>query len=281
MHHLITGAAGFIGSHLTERLLSSGHQVSALDDFSLGRRDYLAPMALTKLFNCRKSTCAMATLPCERSRMQLPGLVCLMLFGTSLPTVISRRVSPIETLTSDARFLTSKCVLDAMNQVGAKYLAFASTSAVYGEHPSLLTEATGPLMPTSNYGAAKLAAEAFISAAAEVSLDRCWIFRFPNVVGQHATHGVIYDLIHRLRTRPANLKVLGDGTQAKPYLHVSELVDAIIYIVDHASDRRNVLTSVLVVNRQLCASLRKPLSPKCVVVRRFRLRSPGGSRLGW
>ncbi len=240
MHHLITGAAGFIGSHLTARLVAAGHSVSALDDMSLGRRDYLSPLtdnAALKLLevDLRDSAATNAAFSAVVNWAGVPDVVWHLAANSDIPAGVANR-----DVDFGRTFLTSKYVLDAMNQVGAKQLAFASTSAVYGEHGTLLTESTGPLLPTSNYGAAKLAAEAFISAASEVSLDRSWIFRFPNVVGSHATHGVIYDLINRLQAKPDSLKVLGDGNQAKPYLHVSELVDAISFIVEHAQDRRNV-----------------------------------------
>lgn len=240
MHHLVTGAAGFIGSHLTARLVTAGHRVSCLDDLSLGRRDYLASLADNAAFallevDLRDGVATNLAFEKVVAWAGVPDVVWHLAANSDIPAGVANR-----DVDFGRTFLTSKCVLDAMNRVGARQLAFASTSAVYGELPTLLTESTGPLLPTSNYGAAKLAAEAFISAASEVSLDRSWIFRFPNVVGPHATHGVIYDLINRLQSRPPSLKVLGDGNQAKPYLHVTELVDAINFIVEHAQDRRSV-----------------------------------------
>ncbi len=85
----------------------------------------------------------------------------------------------------------------------------------------------------------KLASEANISAALERFLKRAWICRFPNVVGSRATHGAIYDFIKKLKANPAELEVLGDGKQEKPYLHVSELVDAMLWIFQKSSDRLN------------------------------------------
>jgi UDP-glucose 4-epimerase len=118
-------------------------------------------------------------------------------------------------------------------------LAFASTSAIYGVHDRPLTEYIGPLFPISNYGAMKLASEAAISASAESFLEHAWIFRFPNVVGSRATHGAIYDFCHKLKKNPAELEVLGDGTQQKPYFHVADLIDAMLFIHDHAKDKLN------------------------------------------
>ena len=93
-----------------------------------------------------------------------------------------------------------------------------------------MREDVGPLFPISNYGAMKLASEALITAAAEKFLDRALLFRFPNVVGVPATHGVLLDFVRRLKTDPTRLQVLGDGTQQKSYLHVSDLVDAMLFL---------------------------------------------------
>jgi UDP-glucose 4-epimerase len=123
-----------------------------------------------------------------------------------------------------------------MRNTGATKLVFASTSAVYGNLVDiLLTEDIGPLFPISNYGAMKLASEASISAAVESFLEHAWIMRFPNVIGPRATHGIIYDLLHKLAAGPAALEVLGDGTQQKPYLHVAELVEAMFFIRDNSN----------------------------------------------
>jgi UDP-glucose 4-epimerase len=108
---------------------------------------------------------------------------------------------------------------------------------VYGERDTLLEEDSGPMFPISNYGAMKLASEAAIRAAVESGLPRAWIFRFPNVIGSRATHGALYDFVLKLRKDPTQLPVLGNGAQQKPYLHVSELVDAMIFIWEHTSER--------------------------------------------
>jgi UDP-glucose 4-epimerase len=131
-----------------------------------------------------------------------------------------------------------------MRSFGVPLLHFASTSAIYGDlGETVLHEAIGPLLPISNYGAMKLASEAQASAAAESFLERVNIFRFPNVVGVPATHGVILDFINKLKEDPSRLAVLGDGTQQKAYLHVSDLISAMMTIVERSSD-----TKVEVVN---------------------------------
>jgi UDP-glucose 4-epimerase len=120
-------------------------------------------------------------------------------------------------------------------------LHFASSSAIYGDVPDRsIAEDHGPLEPISNYGAMKLASEAQIRAAVEAGLDRADIFRFPNVVGVPATHGVIFDLVRKCRATPGAFDVLGDGTQQKVYLHVDDLISAMLFIYEHAADRYNV-----------------------------------------
>lgn len=136
-------------------------------------------------------------------------------------------------------FLTTFQTLLVMRELKIPRLAFASSSAIYGPNAAVIHETIGPAFPISNYGAMKLASEGLISAALESFLERAWIFRFPNVIGSRATHGVIYDLLHKLRKSPAVLEVLGDGSQQKPYLHVSELIEAMIFIVHRSPDRLN------------------------------------------
>jgi len=129
-------------------------------------------------------------------------------------------------------FLSTVGSLRIARQLGIQDFFFTSTSAVYGEHEGLLTEESGPLLPISNYGAMKLASEAAISAATCAYLKRSRIFRLPNVVGARSTHGLIFDIYRKLAASPATVEVLGDGTQCKQYLHVSELVDAMLWVAD-------------------------------------------------
>ena len=119
-------------------------------------------------------------------------------------------------------------------------IVFASTSAIYGELRGPLSEDAGPLRPVSHYGAGKLASEAFIASFVANYGMRACIVRFPNVVGSRATHGVIHDFIGKLRRCPDVLEVLGDGRQNKPYLHVSDLIAAILLIWDTAREPLNV-----------------------------------------
>jgi UDP-glucose 4-epimerase len=136
-------------------------------------------------------------------------------------------------------FLTTYNVLKIMQALKIPKIVFASSSAIYGNHDGALHEDTGPCLPVSNYGAMKLASEGIITAALERYLERAWICRFPNVIGSRATHGVIFDFLKKLRANPESLEVLGDGAQEKPYLHVSELVDAMLFLYERAPEKLN------------------------------------------
>lgn len=240
MHHFITGIAGFIGSQLADSLLDDGALVSGADDYSLGKPEHL---------NSARSKPGFCFFECDMSQPELAieSLSASCAWGGP-PDIIwhfaanSDIAAGVADGSIDFRrtLQTTFAVLEAARIAGIKNIAFASTSAIYGERDEILTEDSGPFLPISNYGAAKLASEALLSAAAEIFLERIWIFRFPNVVGPRATHGAIFDFVTRLTSRPASLMVLGDGSQTKPYLHVTELIDAMKFIVAHAKDRRNV-----------------------------------------
>ncbi len=239
MRHLITGVAGFIGSHLADALLASGDEVAGVDDFHLGRREHLANAQATRRFRFVEADISRPADAIDAFRR---------LAGDGPPDVIWHLAanSDIAAGVADPEIdfrrtlSTTFATIQAAGAIDARRIAFASTSAVYGEAPGPLTEETGPLLPISGYGAAKLASEALLSAAAESSLNRVWLFRFPNVVGPRATHGALFDFARRLADGPPALRVLGDGTQTKPYLHVAELIAAMRFIVGAAEDRRNL-----------------------------------------
>ena len=235
---LVTGAAGFIGSHLVDALLARGHSVIGIDNLKLGRRTNLAAALLHPQFKFF-----------EQDVNDVPGFSRILEQASNQPRVeiawhlaansdIRAGVADSEVDFRDT-FLTTHSLLKVMREHSIPKLAFASTSAIYGEHPGLMREDIGPLFPISNYGAMKLASEAAISAALEAFLERAWIFRFPNVVGSRATHGAIYDFVQKLKRNAAQLDVLGDGTQQKPYFHVADLIEAMLFIVDRGTKRLN------------------------------------------
>lgn len=241
MSTIIIGGAGFIGSKLASSLLEQGQQVLVIDNLCRGRREYIdaLPGHDRLYFAQADASDAQAVLEiCSEHHARFPvDVVWHMAANSDIPAGIADASVDLRDT-----FMTTYAVLEAMKKLGLKKLAFASSSAVYGDHgPNVpLREDTGPLLPISNYGAMKLASEALISAAAESYLDNTWIFRFPNVVGVPATHGVILDFIRKLKATPGKLDVLGNGTQQKAYLHADELVEAMLFIANKDNGKCNL-----------------------------------------
>jgi UDP-glucose 4-epimerase len=227
---VIAGGAGFIGPTLVGRLLDEGRHVFVFDNFTRGKAAYLDKYAGSGRLTIRRTELASRN-DCE-SALASAAAICNvdevwhLAANSDIPAGIE---DPDIDFTST--FQTTFELLRAMQPLGIRDFHFASSSAVYGDFGSqTLHEGLGPLFPISNYGAMKLASEAQASAAAERFLRRLNIFRFPNVVGIPATHGVILDFIHKLAATPDELHVLGDGSQQKSYLHVSDLVAAMLVI---------------------------------------------------
>jgi UDP-glucose 4-epimerase len=229
---LVTGGAGFVAATLVRRLLDRGRRVLAVDNLSRGCLQNLG-----------------ASISRDRFSLLPADIADLAVFRTALiGHDWGRSVTEVWHLAANSdiqagirdpqvdlrdTFLTTFNTLILMAGLGIGRLYFASSSAIYGDHGDQpLFENIGPLLPISNYGAMKLASEAAISAAAEKFLQRALLFRFPNVVGVPATHGVIRDFILRLRQDPLCPQVVGNGTQRKAYLHVSDLVDAMLFLAN-------------------------------------------------
>ena len=234
MKILVTGGAGFIGSHLCDRLLEEGHKVFAVDNFVLGRSENIEHIHHP---NFEFVKCDVL------NREQMAAIFRLgefdMVYHLAANSDIQKggRDPHVD---YDLTFNTTFTILDLMKEYGVKKLFFASTSAIFGETYDVLSENYGPLRPVSNYGAAKMASEAFISAYSAMYGIQVWITRFPNVVGERFTHGVIYDFIHKLQANPNELEVLGNGEQCKPYVYVRDLVDGIQYVIHHSNEPFNV-----------------------------------------
>jgi UDP-glucose 4-epimerase len=268
---VVTGGAGAIGAVLTRALAEAGHSVRVIDNLSSGRRDRLAPLeplrkvqfhkydlresaGLSRIFRGAESVWHLAANPNIQKGTENPRLD--LEHGT----------------------LATAHVLEAARKADVRRILFSSSSVVYGLPTVFPTpESYGPLLPQSQYGAAKLASEAMISAHCYSYGMQGWIFRFANVVGPGMTHGVIYDFIQKLRRDPTRLEVLGDGNQAKTYLWVDDCIAAMRLAEERAREPVNVFnlgTEQQVPVREIAARVVK------VFGGRARIEYTGGKQ-GW
>lgn len=235
MRHFVTGGAGFIGSHLVDRLLRDpGNTVTAYDNLSSGKEEFLRHNLGNERFRFVRAD--LLDLPALTGAVRGHDLVHHLAanpdirLGTAVPETDLRQGT-----------LATFNLLEAMRATGVRKIAFSSSSVVYGEAERIPTpEDYGPLVPISLYAAAKLGAEGLITAYCHSFDLRCWIFRFANVIGARSTHGVIFDFINKLRRNPGELEILGNGTQRKAYLTVSDCVDAMLFVIGRAGDGVNI-----------------------------------------
>jgi UDP-glucose 4-epimerase len=235
MRVLITGGAGFIGSHLCDALVERGDKVLCIDNLSLGREENVAHLRQRPGFRFVK----LDVLDSSGMDALLTGAGCEAVFHLAANSDI-RRGSEDRQVDLQATFLSTVEVLETMLRKGIKRIFFASTSAIFGDTREVLDEDFGPLRPVSFYGASKLAAEAYLSVFVHHFAFRASVLRFPNVVGPRSTHGAVHDFIGRLRDDPSRLVVLGDGSQTKPYLYVGDLVRAMLLVFDRAASPLDV-----------------------------------------
>ena len=243
---LIAGGAGFIGANLIGKLLSEGRAIVVADNLSRGQSGFVddarvAGVDTLKLVKCDCSTMQGIDAAFEYAKsMGDFDEVWHLAANSDIPAGIS---DPHIDLRDT--FFTTFRLLEGMKKFCVRTIHFASSSAIYGDlKEQALREDSGPLLPISNYGAMKLASEAVISAALESFLQRVNIFRFPNVVGIPATHGVIFDFINKLKVTPSILRVFGNGTQQKSYLHVSDLIQAMLVIRGVPSHQKIQLVNI-------------------------------------
>lgn len=228
MKILVAGGAGFIGSNLIDLLLEKGHDIVCVDNFFIGTSKNIEHLKDNSKFRFyEQDLCDLDKLSeiFEKEKFEY-------VFHLAANSDIQASAkNPIVEYKNT--YTTTFNILECMRIYNVKKLFFASTSAVYGEKLDIaLTEDTPDLKPVSYYGGCKLGSEAIISSYAHMNDMKVLIFRFPNVIGPRLTHGVIYDFIKRLSEDPTQLRILGDGTQTKPYIYVTDLVEAIVRFMD-------------------------------------------------
>ena len=235
MKILVTGGAGFIGSHLCDVLIADGHNVTVVDNLVLGKVENIEHLINNPNFRFFKEDLNNGH---AMNMIFMDGEFDMVYHLAANSDIQKGGKDPM--VDYQLTFNTTFNVLQMMKKYEIKKFFFASTSAIYGETYDVLNEDYGPLKPVSNYGAGKLASEAFISAFASTYHIQTWITRFPNVVGERFTHGVIYDFIHKLQKNPNELEVLGNGEQCKPYVYVKDLVAGIQFVINNSNEPYNV-----------------------------------------
>lgn len=237
MRAMVIGGTGFIGSNLCEALISNGDSVACVDNMSLGNENNIASILGHPNFSIFKTDATNIDDLMDVFNQVKPDYVFHLAANSDIQA--SANNPAIEYLNT---YTSTFNILSCMKMYNIKRLFFASTSAVYGDkRGTVLNENTPCLAPISYYGAAKLGSEAMISAFTYMNDFSALIFRFPNVIGPHLTHGVIYDFVKRLRCNPHELVILGDGKQTKPYIYVKDLIEAILML-------RNAQSGVTIYN---------------------------------
>jgi UDP-glucose 4-epimerase len=231
---LVTGAAGFIGSHMVDRLLSAGHNVVGFDNMSTGQRRFLEAALPNPQFTFHR-----ADLLDRNSLAQaMQGAEMVIHFAANADVRFGTE-HPRRDLEQNT--IATWNVLEAMREENCKRIVFSSTGSVYGEPEIFPTPETCPFpIQTSLYGASKLAAEGLIQAYCEGFGIQGYIFRFVSILGERYSHGHVFDFYKQLSEHPEELHVLGNGHQRKSYLYVQDCVDAIILALDRANAKMNI-----------------------------------------
>ncbi len=234
MRAFVTGAAGFIGSNLVDRLLAEGHDVTGFDNLSTGFRRFLEGARALPRFRL-----------VEGDLLDLDAVTRAMAgadFVFHLAANADVRFGPDHPRRDlEQNTIVTWNVLEAMRAAGARRIAFSSTGSVYGEAETFPTPETAPFpVQTSLYGASKLAAEGLISAYATAFGFQAYIFRFVSILGERYTHGHVLDFYRQLRQHPGRLDVLGNGRQRKSYLYVQDCVSAMLLAAERCTGAVNI-----------------------------------------
>jgi UDP-glucose 4-epimerase len=230
-HALVTGGAGFIGSHVADALLARGARVTVVDNFSTGFREFIP---------------ARDGLRVVEADLLDAGRVDEAMRGVDFVFHLAANADIKDNLKEprrcvDQNIVATQNVLEAMRTAGVRNIAFASTGSVYGEPSVFPTPEDAPFpIQTSIYATSKVAAEGLLSSYALGFGYKTWIFRFVSLLGPRYTHGHVMDFFRKLKRDPSRLEVLGDGRQRKSYLHVGDCVGAILVAIDRAADPINI-----------------------------------------
>ena len=229
MRCLVTGGAGFLGSHIVDRLLKEGWQVRVIDNLSTGRLENLQHKSIEVIVGDLKnmSDCMKATENID-----------VIFHYAADPRVEISSANP--RLHFDNNILATFNILEAMRKNDVENIVFASSSSVYGEPERTPVSEDAPLKPISVYGASKVACEALIHAYSSLYGIKAVCLRYANIVGPRMKHGVVYDFIMKLKKKPHILEILGDGNQVRSFLHVEDAVEATLLAFKKAPNYFNI-----------------------------------------
>lgn len=232
--HFVTGGAGFIGSHLVERLIAEGNAVTVYDNLSSGRRERIEHHIEKESFSFFNAD----LLDFDTLKQAMKGHEVIWHLGANTDIPRGNKVTDLDLKNCT---IATYNILEAMRQNGISKLLFTSSATVYGEIPIMPTpEDAGPLFPISLYGAGKLAGEGLVSTYCHLFGIRAWIFRFANVVGEGMGHGVIFDFIQKLRKNPEEMEIFGDGSQEKPFFLVEDCIDGMLCAFHNSNNQCDV-----------------------------------------
>lgn len=235
MRYFVTGCAGFIGSHLVDRLLIQGHEIIGYDNLSTGFGEFLK---VAKQF----STFKFIQGDCLDQKILLASIppACDGIFHFAANADVKDGVKHTRKDLQQNTIATFN-ILEAMRIKDIKKIIFSSTGSVYGEAAIIPTPENAPFpIQTSLYGASKLAAEGLIQAFSEAFDIQAYIFRFVSILGERYTHGHVFDFYRQLENDPKQLKILGDGDQSKSYLYIQDCIDAILLTLKKANEKINI-----------------------------------------
>ncbi len=219
---IVTGGAGFIGSHLVDYLMKANYEVIVIDNLSSGRMENIERWLSNERFTFHK----LDLVNFDDILDVFSGVDVVFHYAANSEVRIGSQ-RPDEIWRNN--LVTTYNVLEAMRLKNVKYIVFASSSTVYGDQVNIPTPESSKLEPISIYGASKLAGEALISGYSHTFKIKALILRYANIIGSRLRHGVIYDFIMKLKKNPNRLEILGDGTQRKSYLHISDAVEATMF----------------------------------------------------
>ncbi|MAR94098.1 MAG: UDP-glucose 4-epimerase [Euryarchaeota archaeon] len=234
MRALVTGGAGFIGSHLIDRLISRGDEVVVLDNLSSGKVEFI---------QAHIDSGSVVLIQGDITNFDdvhgaMDGIDCVFHLAANPDIRLGTKITDTDLKQGT---IATYNIVESMRRCEVKKIVFASSSVVYGENAPMPTpENHGPCMPISLYGASKQAGEGLISSWVGTFGLQAWVFRFANIIGHRGTHGVIFDFIHKLKADPSRLEVLGNGLQEKSYMEVGDCVDGILHVMEHSNDNLNL-----------------------------------------